>query len=513
MSIKFEIYRDGSRVINFAPQGAIAIGPESVPIPGEVHWKDGLLVCEKTDDHATAVGLLWDCGTVGTYHVETTRLPPREKPYNMNVELARFRLMRIVQKQEDWNLFDFPRAERFTQLLHEAQQLFADALGKLDQPGEAAKLADQSLAMSVDLSEQLAMFHGDLLLNRRRASGAFVKHVVGCRVNSQVQNTKYRETLAENFDYVVLPMSWKQLQPEEQTFNTETVDDWVELLAAQARPDHRRAAHQPRRRPCPRLDVHLGTRLRHAAGDGVRVRAKGRAALPARRRRVERRLSLHAGAAFALSFEQIIELTRMLIAQVKTILPNAKTLVSITHPFGEYHAKAGVGVPPMLYAEMVAQAGVNFEAFGLELEMGVPKPGNFTATSSSSVACSTSSPRSADPLSHRRRCPEPQQSRSGRCIRRSIESRGGWTLAQGLGSDVASRVDGRRLQARLQQALRRKRRVGRLSPILAKTSPAAACSTTCSNPSPATASSRNSAKSSTSGTRRRGNFSRLRPLR
>ena len=60
------------------------------------------------------------------------------------------------------------------------------------------------------------------------------------------------------------------------------------------------------------------------------------------------------------------------------MLPNAKTLVTITQPFGEYHAKAGVGVPPMLYAEMVAQAGMNFEAFGLEMEMGVPKPGNFT---------------------------------------------------------------------------------------------------------------------------------------
>ena len=32
----------------------------------------------------------------------------------------------------------------------------------------------------------------------------------------------------------------------------------------------------------------------------------------------------------------------------------------------------------MLYAEMVAQAGINFEAFGLEMEMGVPTPGSFT---------------------------------------------------------------------------------------------------------------------------------------
>src|SRR5688572_13038056 len=231
MPIKFEIYREGERVTTFAPQGGIAMGPESVPIPGEVAFRDGHLIVDRTDDHAAGVSLLWDAGPIGAYHLETTRLQPREKPYNLNVELARFRLMRIVQKQEDWNLFDFPRADRFTAAFHDAQSLFADALGKLDTPGEAAQLADQALAMAVDLSEQLAAFHGELLLNRRRASGAFVKHVVGCRVNSEVQNAKYRETLTDNFDYVVLPMSWKQLQPEEQVFHTEPLDDWVELLA------------------------------------------------------------------------------------------------------------------------------------------------------------------------------------------------------------------------------------------------------------------------------------------
>jgi len=87
---------------------------------------------------------------------------------------------------------------------------------------------------------------------------------------------------------------------------------------------------------------------------------------------------LHTNAAFTLSFEQIIELTRLLVSQVKAQLPNAKTLITITQPFGEYHAKGRTGVPPMLYAEMVAQAGINFEAFGLEVQMGVPRQGMFT---------------------------------------------------------------------------------------------------------------------------------------
>ncbi len=87
---------------------------------------------------------------------------------------------------------------------------------------------------------------------------------------------------------------------------------------------------------------------------------------------------LHTNSAFSLSFEQIIELTRLLVSQVKAMLPNTRTLITITQPFGEYHAKKNPSVPPMAYAEMVAQAGINFEAFGVEIEMGVPAPGRFT---------------------------------------------------------------------------------------------------------------------------------------
>src|SRR6476646_11165848 len=134
MPVKFEIYRDGNRLSSFTPVAAIAMGPESVPIPGDVAFKDGLLTVSRTDDHAVGVSLMWDAGPQGAYQLETTRVPPREKPYNLNVELARARLMKIVQKQEDWNLFDFPRTDKFMVRFRETQGFFADALGKLEQP-------------------------------------------------------------------------------------------------------------------------------------------------------------------------------------------------------------------------------------------------------------------------------------------------------------------------------------------------------------------------------------------
>jgi hypothetical protein len=378
MSIKFEIYRDGVRVTAFEPVGATAVGPESVPIPGDVAFHNGLLTVSRIDEGAAGVSLLWDAGAAGQFILETTRLQPRPEPYVLNVELVRFRLMKIIQKQEDWNLFDFPKAERYTARLREAQMLFASALGSLHEPAEAAKLADEALAVAIELSEQLAIFHADLLINRRRASGAFVKHIFGCRADADVRSEKYRDALAAQFDYAILPMTWKRMQPQEQTFVTEQVDSWIEYLSKRRIPviggpliclDD---AHMPDWAFIFENDFDT---LREMAYEYVhKVTHRYRKAVAM----WNVCAGLHKRGSFGLTFEQTIELTRLLVSQVKTIIPGARTLITVTHAFGEYNARSPHSVPPMLYAEMVTQAGITFEAFGLELEMGIPAAGHFT---------------------------------------------------------------------------------------------------------------------------------------
>ena len=378
MPVKFEIYRNRTRVTSFDTTGAVAMGPESVPTPAEISFRDGLLVVNRKDEQPVGVAVLWQVGENDTLHVETTRLMPRDKPYLLNVELARFRLMRIMQKQEDWNLFELGKAsERFTTRFEEAEDLFSEALGRLHEPAEAAELADRSLAMAVELSEQLAAYHSDLLINRRKAANAFVKHIFGCRVDSTVQNEKYRETLAGNFDYAIVPMGWKQLQPQENAFATDPVDDWIETLSrkrvpAIAGPLIRLGADQ-----VPDWMViweHDFDMLRELAYEYVQK-------VVTRYRRGVAVWNVASGVAtnssFTLSFEQIIELTRLLVTQVKSILPNARTIVTINQPYGEYLARGRSAVSPIQYAEFVTQAGINFDAFGLEIEMGVPTPGMF----------------------------------------------------------------------------------------------------------------------------------------
>lgn len=375
MPLSFEIYRDGQRLNSFQPIGAFAVGPESVPIPGDVTFRDGLLTVRRSDDVPLGLSLLWDAGDVGCYHLETTRLAVREQPYNLNVELARSRLMRILQKLEDWGFFDFPRADVYSQRLRDAQDMLAEALGLLGEPAKAAALADRALSEGISLSEELALFHCDLLLNRRKLAGSFVKHIFGCRVEVTVQNQKYRDLVAGQFDYAVMPTPWRQIEPQEGALQTELVDTWAETLARKRVPIIAG--------PLVNFDeAELPDWMFIWENDFDTVREMAFEHVQRMATRYRKAVSLWnvcsglcTNRAFTLTFEQMIEMTRLLVAQVKNIIPNARTLVSVPMPFGEYHAKNPTSVAPQLYSEMVAQAGINFDGFAIELEMGLPLPG------------------------------------------------------------------------------------------------------------------------------------------
>ena len=189
----------------------------------------------------------------------------------------------------------------------------------------------------------------------------------------------------------------------------------------------------------------------------------------------------------------------MLVSQVKTLIPNARTLVTITHPFGEYHAHGRGGVPPMLYAEMVAQAGINFEAFGLEARDGRAGAGHVHArpVPAQLPARPVLDARPAGVPDRRRRAGAARRADPGDTSDGRLEpaaSAGRWHRP--VGPAAAGRVDGSGLPAGAEQAVRREHRLGEPGGPAARPCPAAGCSTTCSSPSPASRSSSSCANDS-----------------
>ena len=64
------------------------------------------------------------------------------------------------------------------------------------------------------------MFHSDLLINRRKARQRVRQAYLRLPGRSDDAEREVQGNAASNFDYAVLPMRWKQIQPQEHTFET-----------------------------------------------------------------------------------------------------------------------------------------------------------------------------------------------------------------------------------------------------------------------------------------------------
>ena len=372
----FDVYRNGAPATSIDLAGSYAFAQDEIPVRAELGFSDGRLTCNKRAPGPAGVALLWESADVGQLLLPTTRLTEQEKPYNLNIELARAQMMRIAQKREDWGLFDYPSAEPLMREFDKVRAHFVEALGCTD-PAAASVLADVALAEGILLGEKIALFHADVFMSRRRTAGVGPRGGFGCMVDINSANQPYQDRVRELFDYISVPMAWKLLEPKERTYNYDRTDAWLTWASRN------------------RKLVHAGPLLSFAPGqlpdwlylwenDFSTLKDMIYEHVQQTVKRYERQVhvwkvvsGLHAYNAFNLSFEQLMELTRMTCLLVKKLVPQAGVQIELVMPFSEYYARNVRTVPPMLYADMAVQSGVKFDSFGVQVCMGVPTDGFF----------------------------------------------------------------------------------------------------------------------------------------
>jgi hypothetical protein len=373
--LKFLVYEDGRPAQQWPLRHAHLLGPDDVGVKGTVRFRDGLICCEKNAEGAAALALQVELEGAGELVLQTCLLPEREEPYVLSVELARHRLMRCLQKQEDWAMFelgdDHPAMRKYLR----ARRKFIEALSELDDPDEADRLGWEALRTGIEASERLALTHAESLLQRRRQAGQLSRHIIGSGVGLEQDPERVGPALAQHFDYIRLPMPWRRLEPEEQTYDWKVVDRWCEWAVKQRVP----VIAGPLVSFTPDVLPDWLYMWDHDYDSIREVLSEHIERVVGRYRRVVSLWNvvsgIHVNSQFGLNFEQLMDLTGMAASLTKRVHPNGQTLIEITHPFGEYYASNQRAIPPLMYAEMVLQAGISFDAFGLKLVMGQPDEG------------------------------------------------------------------------------------------------------------------------------------------
>lgn len=417
---------------------AYLVGPEGVPVAGEIHDEDGLIHCVKTTTEAAGLATQVDLdqptldefmtpgeaselglSPLGSLTLQTCLLPERKEPYLLSLELARHRIMLFLNKLEQWQLSDLSPADPIMRLFELARIAFTEALvaQRHEAPPEcrgfspdAHKLALRALWLAVEASERLAARHAEMQFPSRTdgslyrrvadASGhpppakgtppSLMHHqsfgvvvpqapAVGIAVSPGVFNDASKAALQKAADFIVTPMRWTDMEPAEGSYSYQGTDRWIEWAVREARLPVVAG---------PIIDFSPGAlpewmfiwendyeTLRELVYEHVR-------AIVTRYRRTVARWTicsgLHLNTALRISFEQMMDLTRIAAVVVRKLHPAAKIQVEIAEPWGESYTSNRRSLPPSLYAEMIAQAGVHIDTLGVRVHMGEPRVGAST---------------------------------------------------------------------------------------------------------------------------------------
>ncbi len=375
----FAVVKEEDIAESFPLRHAHLIGNDEIVIPGEITLDGGLVRCTKSRNESAALALQWDAGEPGVFILQTCLLPDRDEPYLLSLELARHRIMVFLVKLEDWGLVELPAEHEAMRTFEESRAIFTKALVKSQlvdgrYTAEDDQLARSALSTAIRASEMLAAEHARVEQTRRRKQGSAAP--IGCCIAPERCTESLRQLVERDFDFINMPLRWADVAPEEEKYTFAPSDKWIEWAVKRAK---MRVYGGPivdfRGHATPNW-LHVWENDFDTLRDLVYEHVKR---IITRYRRAIGRWTVTSGLnapnPFIASLDQAIDLTRVCVLTARKLHPRARIQVEVTQPFGEYLAEHPESPGPLMYLEMLFQAGVAIDAIGLRIEMGDANPG------------------------------------------------------------------------------------------------------------------------------------------
>ena len=373
--MKFQVFKDGKIAKDFVPVGVTLFGADRIPFRSSkyITFKDGVIDCKTRGSEPAGLSLLWPVEGFGNIMLYTTRLQEREQPYILNVEIVRGKLMEIATKREDWAIFD--QTSQLAGQAEELQKLFIEMLENTNDPGKASVLADKCLNKAMLYAEQLASKYASVLFEARLRSRGFARSSLGCKIDpARLSEKSYLKGAFELFAHISLPISWAKIEKEKGEYDFTELDQSMSVLGRK------------------RLLLCAGPLLNFSA-EGLPAWMKGKHDFETIREasyefvsKVVTRYAkyvhmwkvisgLNAQNVFKFSFERVLEITRTACLAAREADNRSVKMIDIICPWGEYYAYDSDTIPPLVYIDMVTQAGINYDALGVQVLFGKNEPG------------------------------------------------------------------------------------------------------------------------------------------
>jgi hypothetical protein len=409
----------------FALRHACCLGPDDNPIQATIALEADAIRIDRPTTDSTALCLQFPVGPatpgaqpLGLLTLRTCLLPDRAEPYLLSIELARHRIMLVLNKLEQWAMFDLASDSPGMVEFEQARAEFTNALVAMCHRGptgpdetsmrQADAAARRALALAIDASERLTLLQAERQLRSRIDGSAFKEATeriekidtvgadrvmpegaakppdgvgivlprpasVGVAINPAAFADVLTKVAASTSDFISMPMRWIDMEPTEGKYAFAKTDKWIEWAVRTAKvPVHAGPLIDFRELCVPEwlyIWEHDYETLRELVYEHVK-------SLVTRYRKTVTRWTvcsgLHVNESFAMTLERMMDLTRICALLVRKLQPGAKVQVEVARPWGEYIASNKRSMPPRLYAEMIQTAGIAIDALAIRIQMGHP---------------------------------------------------------------------------------------------------------------------------------------------
>jgi hypothetical protein len=346
------------------------VGPDDLPWFGRAFFSGDQLVIERNESDSGRVFVPWQIDGAGQVLVGTSTLMERDRPYLLEVELARGMVNNLRNHMAQWEMMGLTIPDALRSEILEGTRQFSRASTTQNEGPTAADWAEQSLATSLEAMKHLAAEYAEQALDIRRNLARAATPWFGVRLGDSQPSTATARQLSTAFNMVSVPTTWRKIQALEGRRDWEVADAQVQW------------AQQAGLRVCagPLLELDdrgvpdwtylwegdlnslLSFMLDHV--HKVVERYRGQVHLW----QVAARMT-H-GHALGLSEEARLQVAAKAIGTVRQLDPTTPVVVTFDQPWAEFLANEQLDLAPLHFADALTRADLGLSGIGLEIDVG-----------------------------------------------------------------------------------------------------------------------------------------------